>query len=387
MPAPRPGWRSSLAERASSLKKAAPPHPDLRAFPWLPPDWVLAAVRRGRDQIGAAHGRLVPAPVAVLEMLLGQIDSRVVGLLVELGVPDALDEPATLLELAERVSAKAEALERLLSYAAARDLVARDGDRYAATALTRTLMEGPGSMAPFARFFASGWNADIWAGLGEALRDGGTAAEHALGMPFFDWLDAHPAEATDFHQGMDALSSLNRPWISERYDFTRYEAICDVGGGVGANLAAILQAAPQARGVLFDRPEVVQRGEARLATLGLQSRVTLAGGSFFETVPTGCDLYVLQAIVHDWGDEQMGALLRRIRAARAPGGRLLVIEACLPEGDGWHVARAMDLQMLVSTGTGRERTESQFRALFAAGGWELLSATETPMQVWIYELG
>lgn len=355
--------------------------PSLDSLPWLPPERLLQGLKRARDALGATYGQLAPARVRVLELLLGQVDARVVGLLVDLGVAEALgDEPRAVAELASTLEVQADGLERVLRYAATRDLVARRDDGYAASELTRALA-GPGSLAPFARFWTAPWHGGVWDELATALRSGEVAAERALGAPFFDWLGEHPEAAADFHGGMEALSALNRPWLGRCFDFTRFRRICDVGGGVGANLRAALEAAPDATGVLFDRPEVVS--EAELGAVA--SRVERVGGSFFEEVPGGCDLYMLQAIVHDWGDEEVRGLLGRIRAA-SPGARVLVIEMCAPEDDRWHPARALDLQMLASTGTGRERTRADFERLFASADWAVASVTASPMEAWLFEL-
>jgi O-methyltransferase domain len=85
-------------------------------------------------------------------------------------------------------------------------------------------------------------------------------------------------------------------------------------------------------------------------------------------VPAGCDRYLLQAIVHDWDDESCVRFLTRCREAMAPGGRILVLEAIVPGHDGDHFVKAVDLEMLVDTGAGRERTRPEFDALFARAG-------------------
>ena len=76
----------------------------------------------------------------------------------------------------------------------------------------------------------------------------------------------------------------------------------------------------------------------------------------------------MQAIVHDWDDDSCVQFLTKCRDAMAPGGRVLVLEAIVPEHDGDHFSKAVDLEMLVDTGAGRERTRAQFDALFARAG-------------------
>jgi hypothetical protein len=146
--------------------------------------------------------------------------------------------------------------------------------------------------------------------------------------------------------------------------------VVDVGGGQGALLAALLRANPEAQGVLFELPQVAEAGRAALAAAGLAGRSRVETGDFFEAVPAGGDLYLLQRIVHDWDDEEATRLLRNLRAAMPAHARLLLIEAVVPPGDAPSHAKLLDLNMLVLAG-GRERTEAEYRALLAAAGLAL----------------
>jgi len=100
----------------------------------------------------------------------------------------------------------------------------------------------------------------------------------------------------------------------------------------------------------------------------LGDRIEFVEGSFFERVPAG-DVYVLSTILHDWPDEQALAILRTIRAAASPDSRLILLEAVVPEGNEPGGGKWLDLLMLALF-AGRERDESQWRELLAAGGFE-----------------
>lgn len=60
-------------------------------------------------------------------------------------------------------------------------------------------------------------------------------------------------------------------------------------------------------------------------------RVTRVAGSFFETAPSGADLYLLKHILHDWTDQQCAQILGNVSAAMAPGARIWIAEMLLPE--------------------------------------------------------
>jgi hypothetical protein len=106
----------------------------------------------------------------------------------------------------------------------------------------------------------------------------------------------------------------------------------------------------------------------------MAERCDLIGGSFFEEVPRGADLYLLKHVIHDWDDARATQILANVRSALSPGGRLLVVEGIYPEridssaaGRG---AAANDVNMLVVTG-GRQRSEAEFRELYRAAGVSL----------------
>lgn len=161
---------------------------------------------------------------------------------------------------------------------------------------------------------------------------------------------------------------MQRDAVAARRDFAACRTVCDVGGGTGTLLAGIVAAHPAVHGTLFDLPAVVADAGPVLAAAGVADRVEVIAGDFFSSVPAGRDRYVLQAVVHDWDDEACVRLLGNVRQALPPHGRALVLEQELPRRRGWHPAMALDLEMLVDTGAGRERTRAELDALFARAG-------------------
>jgi hypothetical protein len=116
-------------------------------------------------------------------------------------------------------------------------------------------------------------------------------------------------------------------------------------------------------------------------------RCEVVGGDFFESVPAGGDAYVLKYVIHAWDDERSVAILRRCREAMAPEAVLLMVEQVVPErlevgAEGRRVTR-LDLQMLVLTPGGRERTAEEFRSLLQAADFELraVNPTASPFRI------
>ncbi|MGC4005519.1 MAG: methyltransferase [Pirellulales bacterium] len=130
--------------------------------------------------------------------------------------------------------------------------------------------------------------------------------------------------------------------------------------------------------------------ETAIAAAGLHARCRAAGGDFFQSVPAGGDAYMMKHILHDWDDARCLTILRHCRAAlrdnggQANDGALLAIEMVVPETNEPHPAKLLDLEMLAIAG-GKERTETEFRTLFADAGFQLKSITPTKSPVCVIE--
>jgi hypothetical protein len=172
--------------------------------------------------------------------------------------------------------------------------------------------------------------------------------------------------------------------VAAAYDFTDFRTIVDVGGGSGHLLAAILNANPHLRGVLYDLPHVAPEAQKYMESAGLKARCEVLSGDFFAAVPSGSDAYLLSHIIHDWDERRCGALLRHCRRAMDTQGRLLIVEAVLPAGDAPHPGKVLDLVMLTVPG-GMERTEEEYAALLAKASFRLTRIVPTASPVSIVE--
>jgi hypothetical protein len=346
----------------------------------------LLALRNGVDRL---HDRMVPAQLPLVERTLGIVDTKAMAVVAELGIADRLaDGPADAPTLAAQTGADPDALERLLRYLVARRVFRRGRDgRYRNTRVSARLAESdPASMRAWARFYGASWHVASWNELGHSVRTGDAAAAVAFGRPFWTQLTEHDLEAgAVFDAAMADASRLQAALVTGQHDFSRCREVCDVGGGTGTLLAGVLAAQPQLHGTLFDLPAVVAKADPTLRGAGVADRVTVVAGDFFASVPSGADRYLLEAIVHDWDDESCVKILANVRKALPPEGRALVLEQELPRHDGWHLAKALDLEMLVDTGAGRERTRAEFEAVFARAGLRVTRRRALPVLT-IFEL-
>lgn len=322
-----------------------------------------------------------------LQLASGNWVTQMIHVAAELGLADHLAAagPAGLTaeELAGRCGADGDALFRLLRGLAGLGLFAETGPRrFVLTPLAELLREDhPGSQRQFARMLG-GEHYDAWADLLHSVRTGGSAFRHRFGEPVFDWYGHNPGRAAIFDGAMTDFSRVETEGLLAAYDFSGITHLVDVGGGRGALLQAVLRRHGHLRGTLFDQPAVV----APVAVPpGLEGRLQVLPGDFFAGVPAGGDAYLLKHIIHDWGDGACLTILAHIRAALAPGGRVLILEQVIPPGNDPDPGKLLDLNMLVMTEGGRERTPGEYAQLLERAGLRLAAIHPTPSPVSVVE--
>jgi hypothetical protein len=314
-----------------------------------------------------------PPQIALFQIMNGLWVSQIASAVAQLGVADQIAGGNTGSEaIAAAVGADPDALYRLLRAGAAIGLLTESASkRFALTPVGATLVSDvPGSMRDIliAETLPGHWLP--WGQLTEAIRRGKPMAAEVLGMEPWTYYAANPDEARWFARGMGNLSAMAAGEVTAVYDPSWAHRIVDVGGSEGVLLRGFLQRAPEAGGVLFDRPEIIEFARASSQAGELTDRIELAAGDFFQEVPAGADLYLLKSILHDWPDEQCEQIVRTVHRAGAPGSRLVVVEMLLPEDPTPSPVALMDMNMLVMLG-GRERTAGELGALLGRCGYEL----------------
>lgn len=350
-----------------------------------PPAVLLGALTAFRGGLARLRQTTVPNSVAVLELGFGAWLAQALAAAVRLGIPDQLKNgPLTAEEVAQRLGSHPGATYRLMRALAGQSVLKlrRDG-RFALTRTGRALVsDSPSSVAPMIAFIGDPAHREHWSNLEYSVRTGRPAADKVRGMPFFSYLETNPELAQVFNDAMTGASAVAIESAVPAYDFSGSKVIVDVGGGHGALLAEVLRRTPGVRGVLFDQPAVAAGAGAALAAAGVTSRCDIVGGSFFDSVPSGGNTYVLKTVIHDWNDERSVAILRNVRNAIAPDGRLLLLEMVLPEGAPAHLGLLLDLEMLLTPG-GQERTRNEYAELLSQAGFRLqrVIATASPMSI------
>jgi hypothetical protein len=323
-----------------------------------------------RQVLGDSLGYLYPAAMRVA---------------VSLGIADHLAEGAkSAEELAELSKASADHLRRVLRFLATRQLFEEDeeGAFHLTTASNLLRTDSPLPMASIVNLLTDEMYWLPAGRLDDTVRNGTTAFPDIFGSSLFDYLEQHQDRGQTFHTALDDLSATEHGPIVANYEFPTGSTVVDVGGGQGGLLRAVLEANPEVTGVLFDR-DVVVRGH-NLDIPALNGRWRIEGGSFFEAIPSGADVYLLKRILHDWNDEDSVRILRGCRDAMAEGGRILVIDTVVPVGNDPHPAKLSDIAMMIVF-DGKERTEAELKVLFAQAGLRLQRVIATPGSVSIIE--
>src|SRR5215475_12068528 len=307
-----------------------------------------------------------------------------------LGIPDLIaGGPRRSDELAQACGAHPGALYRLMRALVTLELCTQTEDgAFALTPLGDFLRtDSPYSARSWALLMGGRYVWHGWECLVDCVRTGQPAPKLLGEKETFEAMAADPQGAAIFYQAMVEMTRQSAGALIEAYDFSGIHRLVDVGGGYGVLLAAILEAYPEMQGKVFDLQHC-QEGATRLfAERGVAGRAEFVAGSFFDSVPSGADAYILKSVIHDWDDEQSLTIFKNCCAAmperpeRKDGARLLLIEPTVPErvGSSSHdgVIVGSDLNMLVMTG-GRERTEAEFRELLEASGLRIARIVTAP---------
>lgn len=317
----------------------------------------------------------------VVDLIFGRWRSQILYAGTALGVFDHLvtGEAKSAEALAAELGVHSGHLYRLLRALASLGLLLESNSRSFSISKAGELLRSdhPQSLRYMALLEEGPEHYALWKHLPDMIRDG---RQNAFVREFdgmaFEYARRNSDYGRIFNQAMTSYSAVQSGLVLEAlraYDFSGIRTLCDVAGGHGHLVCALLRAYPHLVGVVLDLPEVVSDSNQLWATkLGLGDRCTYVCGDMFKEVPTA-DAYMLKLILHDWNDQECVQILSNIRKAATGNGRVLIIEHIVPGADTPHFAKLFDIHMMC-WGTGRERTEVEYVRLLEAAGWKCVDS-------------
>ncbi len=311
----------------------------------------------------------------LLQLSTGFVFTAVLYPIAKLKIADLLaDGPKPVTEHAQKTGSNADALYRVLRFLASAGVFAEAKGRvFAQTPMSEFLRaDAPASLRDMVIFLGNGFHFKVWSEMSYSIATGKPAVERVFGKPAFEAILDDPESAYEFNMAMTCFSRQIAPALLEAYDFSGIGTLMDVAGGHGAILCEVLSRYPRMKGILFDMPNVIQEANCHICDLKMDHRCQTVAGNFFETIPAGADAYYMQHIIHDWADEPALKILGNCRRALTgrKDGRIIVVDAVIPETSEPHPAKWLDLEMLMMPG-GRERNESEWRELMRKAGFEI----------------
>ncbi|MDI2125435.1 methyltransferase [Yinghuangia seranimata] len=369
------------------------PHEDGTVFYFAAPSDATAGYRRlelyargDHRQVLAEHlgdDRVAQPAEALLRLMTGAWTTQALATCAQLRLPEAMDTGAGVAveALARAVDAEPESLATLLRYLVMLGVAVEEGDGFRLTGLGTLLRaDEPGSMRPLALMYGGPFY-QSFALLAHAVRTGRTGFEQLYGENHFDYFARHAELADRFDRSMAASARMFEPLpahpVFASAGASGPRTVVDIAGGTGELLRLLLAAHPGLRGVLLERPHVVEAARRALGASDVGGRCTFRTGDFAD-VPAHGDVYVLSRVLHDWDDDRCVEILRHCARAMPAHADLLIVERLLPTDGSPSLATAWDLHMMCNVG-GRERRADHYARLLDAAGLRLVGCAPLPL--------
>jgi hypothetical protein len=307
-------------------------------------------------------------PSHIMQVGMGFWPSKTVLSAVELQLFTHLaSESLTGEQVGERIGLHPRAIYDFLDTLVALQFLERDGDgsdgRYRNTAETATFLDK--SSPTYIGGVLEMCNSRLyrfWGDLTEALQTGKPQNEvKHTGKPMFEELYSDPARLEQFMVGMQGVQLGNFHALADRFDFSKYNTVCDVGGATGQLCTILAARYPHLRCTSFDLPVVVPIAERNIAAAGLSDRVTAVSGDFFADPLPRADVVTMGNVLHDWNLDRKMHLIRSAYEALPAGGAFIVIENIIDDARRENAfGLGMSLNMLIEFGDAFDFTGADF---------------------------
>ncbi len=318
------------------------------------------------------------SPSKIMQVGLGFWPSKCLLSAVELGLfTELARQPMTGKQLEAKLELHPRATYDFLDALLALGFLRRDGDGadavYRNTDETQVFLDRGsaryvGGMLEMANARLFGY----WNDLTEALHTGQPQNEvKHVGKPVFEALYANPVELERFMNAMTGISMGNFHAFAQKFDFSPYQTMCDVGGATAQLSIIVARHNPHLKLTSFDLPPVAPIAQKNIDAAGLTDRIKTAHGNFFTESLPGADLITMGMILHDWNLEKKMHLIRSVHAALPPGGAFAVVENIIDDARRENVfGLLMSLNMLIEFGDAFDFTGADFDGWCREAGFE-----------------
>ena len=203
----------------------------------------------------------------------------------------------------------------------------------------------------------------FWGDLAEGLRTGKPQNEiKQTGAPMFAELYSKPERLEQFMDAMAGISAGNFRAFAEKFDFSRYRTLCDIGGATGQLSMFVARLHPHMTCVTADLPEATRIAAQKIAAAGLSDRVSAQPIDFFSEPLPKADVITMGMILHDWNLEKKRHLVRAAYDALPPGGAFVVVENLIDDARRENAfGLMMSLNMLIEFGEAFDFTAADFK--------------------------
>lgn len=304
-------------------------------------------------------------PESILALTRAFMESRIALTATELDLFTLLsDTPKSLDEISVALHSDRRATEILLDALSAMELLTKKDGRYQCPQELVPFLSAnsPGAVLPMMRHAAGLWKR--WTELTNIVRNGAT--ERPKGV--FD----EQTELEAFIGAMHVVGKNAATAIAEQAKAEASTKLLDIGGATGTYAEAFVKRYHAMHATIFDLPRVIELARKRIANAGLLDRIAFAPGDFYtDQLPTGHDLALLSAIIHQNSPQQNLELYRRIHRALEPGGRILIRDHVMsPDRTHPPGGAIFAINMLAATTGGNCYTLEEIRQTLETAGFK-----------------
>ncbi|MFO7828263.1 MAG: methyltransferase [Bacteroidales bacterium] len=348
-------------------------------IPKYPSPFIVKALEKFRYFLFKMSRKFTAPNIAIVEMVQAFYVSKAIGVAAELNIAEYLKEKErNISELAQLTNTNEESLYRLMRMLASQGIFKEKKNRvFAQNRLSKTMIDRTDSMRFMIMHLANTVNWNLFDELYHVVKTGKNASEQVLGMNVFEYLEKYPEKNKIYNTAMTNSSLMLSYAILSEYRFKNANCIVDIGGGHGTLLSMILIKNKNLKGILFDLPHVIKDADENFKNHNIADRVELISGSFYDTIPTGGDVYIMKNIIHNLSDQKAVEILKRIKDVLPEKGKILIIEPLIINNNRYSFAKLFDIQMMVSLDGGKERTKDEYIQMIEKAGLKLNRIVQT----------